>query len=74
MATLKLKAPERVNWSYDEEADVLYVSFGKPKPALTIDMGEGVLARYDEKTDDLLGFTFVGAKNILKKRKSAELF
>lgn len=27
------KKKENVNWEYDDEADVLYISIGKPKPA-----------------------------------------
>lgn len=71
MGTLKLKELENVSWSYDEEADVLYISFGKPRPALTMDLGDGILARYEEKTNELVGFTFIGARNIFRKpRKS----
>ena len=46
METLKVKKPEKVSWHYDKEADTLYLSFGKPVPALTLDLGSGVLARY----------------------------
>lgn len=29
-----------IDWDYDEEADVLYISFGKPRPAVGIDNRE----------------------------------
>lgn len=37
-----------LDWEYDDEADTLYLSFGKPKAALGLDIGEGVVVRYDE--------------------------
>ena len=43
----KKKAP--LDWEYDGEADILYISFGKPRPAVGVDVGEGVVIRYDEK-------------------------
>ena len=67
MATLKLQDAAPVNWDYDVEADVLYISFGEPQPALTLDLGEGVLARYREKDDVLVGFTIVGAGQRLRR-------
>jgi hypothetical protein len=42
MEDLKLferKAP--VVWKYDSEADTLYFSFGKPRAAVGMDIGEG---------------------------------
>ena len=48
-----------VSWYYDEEADVLYLSVGEPKPAVGVDIGEGVVARYDEENKELVGVTLV---------------
>jgi uncharacterized protein YuzE len=62
--------PRAVNWDYDEEADVLYISFGDPEPALTLDLGEGVLARYRESDNALVGFTIVGAGTRLGHKPS----
>jgi uncharacterized protein YuzE len=47
-------------FEYDTEADTLYVSFGSPRPAVGIDMGEGVIVRYDEKAAKVVGLTIVG--------------
>jgi hypothetical protein len=43
----KKNAP--VDWEYDGEADTLCISFGKPRPAVGVDVGDGVVVRYDEK-------------------------
>jgi len=66
--TLKLRDDECVTWDYDEEADVLYISFGQPKPALALDVGEGVLVRYREEDGALVGFTIIGASEMLKAK------
>ena len=49
-----------LDWEYDGEADTLYISFGKPKPALSADVGEGVIVRYDEKAREVVGLTLIG--------------
>lgn len=62
MAGMKLFEGVRgpVEWQYDVEADTLYVSFGSPRPAVGIDIGEGVIVRYDEGVERVAGLTIVG--------------
>lgn len=55
-----LEKKRGLNWEYDEEADVLYISIGKPKPAVGTDIGEGVIVRYDEKKKEIVGLTIIG--------------
>jgi uncharacterized protein YuzE len=54
-----------VRWNYDEEADVLYLSVGEPKPAVGVDIGEGVVARYDEENKEVVGVTLIGLRTRL---------
>ena len=51
-----------LNWEYDEEADVLYISVGKPRPAVGTDFGEGVIVRYDENKKEVVGISIIGFK------------
>ncbi len=53
---------ERVDWDYDEEADVLYLSIGKPRKATGVDIGRGVVVRYDEKKKEVVGLTILGLR------------
>ncbi len=62
-----LEKPTNINWDYDEEADVLYLSIGEPQPALGVDIGEGVVLRYDERRNQLVGLTLIGLKARLLK-------
>ena len=75
MEAVKLfeKKDAAVNWHYDGEADVLYISFGKPEPASAVDIGEGVILRYDENKRELVGLTIIGLGRRLEefvKRKA----
>ena len=51
---------ESLNGSYDEEGDVLYISIDAPKPALGVDLGDGVIVRYDEERNEIVGVTIIG--------------
>lgn len=63
MEALKiLERSQHVDWDYDEEADVLYLSFGKPRKAIGVDIGEGVVVRYDEKKKEVVGLTVLGMR------------
>ena len=66
METIKImEKKENLNWDYDEEADVLYISIGEPSKALGIDIGEGVIVRYAEDKEEVVGLTIIGVKEKL---------
>ena len=56
-----------LDWEYDGEADTLYISFGKPRAALGVDVGEGVVVRYDEKAREVVGLTLIGVGKRLEE-------
>jgi uncharacterized protein YuzE len=57
-----LEKPTTITWDYDEEADVLYLSVGEPRPAAGVDIGEGVILRYDEARQEVAGLTLIGLR------------
>jgi uncharacterized protein YuzE len=61
----KKKTP--ADWEYDGEADTLYISFGKPRPAVGLDVGEGVVVRYDGKAKEVVGLTIIGVARRLEQ-------
>ena len=68
MKVLKiLDKPDTIDWEYDEEADVLYLSVGAPKPAVGVDIGEGVVVRYDEVKNEVVGLTVLGLRERVTK-------
>jgi len=56
-----------LNWEYDGEADTLYISFEKPRAAVGVDVGEGVVVRYDEKAKEVVGLTIIGVGRRLEQ-------
>lgn len=57
-----LNMPEKkgkIMWDYDDEADVLYISFGDPKDAEGIDIGEGTIIRVKPGSNIISGVTII---------------
>ena len=52
-------------WSYDGEADVLYLSLDEPKPAEGVDIGGGMIVKYDEESKEVVGLTILGLRERL---------
>lgn len=73
MEALKiLEGKPALNWEFDEEADVLYISVGKPRPAIGTDIGEGVIVRYDDKKKEVVGITIIGFRTRTLKSLEAK--
>lgn len=54
-----------LQYFFDKEADVLYVSRGDPRPdADSEEIGEGIVARFDPVSREVVGFTIL---NFLKR-------
>jgi len=62
-----LEKPSVITWDYDAEGDVLYLSIGEPQPAVGIDIGEGMILRYDEAHKEVVGLTLIGLRARLLK-------
>jgi len=60
METLNIsKKKNKANWDYDADADVLYISFGNPKNAEGVDIGEGTIIRIEPDTKEIIGITIL---------------
>jgi hypothetical protein len=49
-----------VRVAYDRASDVLYVTFGVNVPAISVEVQEGVLARLNPDTKEMVGMTVIG--------------
>jgi uncharacterized protein YuzE len=58
--------------AYDEDADVLYLSLGVPRQAVGVDIGNGVILRYDEDSHEVVGLTLVGVRSKLLHQLAGE--
>ena len=59
-----------VSFHYDSEADILYASVGKPKPAKSIDFPNGIVLRIDPTSGNYIGFTII---NYMARKKSGSI-
>ena len=60
METLNISVKKnKINWDYDAEADVLYISFGNPKIAESVDIGEGTIIRIQPDSNEIIGITIL---------------
>ncbi|MEP0763334.1 MAG: DUF2283 domain-containing protein [Chloroflexota bacterium] len=55
---------------YDAEGDVLYLSIGEPRPAISQEVGDDVLLRIDPDTGEIVGLTVL---NLSSRFGSAQL-
>ena len=67
-----LEGRDPVARSYDEDADVLYLSVGAPRTALGVDIGDGIVLRYDEVSNEVVGVTLIGVRTKLLDRLADE--
>lgn len=66
-----LHRPTSVIWDYDEDADVLYLSVGEPRAAVGVDIGDGLVLRYDEARQEVAGLTVIGLRERLLRGLSS---
>lgn len=60
METIKItEKKENIRWDYDGDADVLYISFGKPRAAEGVDIGNGTIIRIDPESKEINGLTII---------------
>ncbi len=60
MESLNISEKEdNINWDYDADADVLYISLGKPQNAEGIDIGEGTIIRIEPGSQEIVGITII---------------
>lgn len=58
---------EKIHLDYDEEADVLYISFGKPREAKdTVEVEHGVIYRIAD--NEIVGITITNFKTRTLKK------
>ena len=83
METLNISEKrDNLNWDYDAEADVLYISFENPMNAEGVDIGEGTIIRIQPDTKEIIGLTIInplqrtlssimGTQRLTRKKKSS---
>jgi len=50
---------KELKFKYDRDVDVLYCSFGDPRPAISVEVDDGVVLRLEPDTEEVIAFTIV---------------
>lgn len=67
-------AKKSLNLNYDPETDILHLSFGSAKKAVSIEREPEVFVRVEPKSGEIVGLTVLGFKNhFLKEKQSLTL-
>ncbi len=66
---------DKIVMSYDREADTVYISFGKPRKAISEEIAPYIVIRRDPKTRQTIGITITnfGKYFETKKKLSVEI-
>jgi len=66
---------DRIVMSYDKDADTVYISFGKPRKAISEEIDPYVVVRRDPVTKEMVGITITNFSKYFetKKRLSIEI-
>ena len=64
---------KEIQFHYDREADVLYLSVGRPQRAKTIEVGEDFILRLHPKTAEVIGMTIIDFSRHFPKLRPARL-
>ncbi len=66
---------DKIVMSYDREADTVYISFGKPKKAVSEEIDPYIVVRRDPKTRETIGITITNFSKYFetKKKLSVEI-
>jgi len=59
--------------SYDREADVVYISFGKPRKAVSEEIDRYVVVRRDPETKEILGITVTNFSRYFEGKKQLSI-
>lgn len=63
---------EKISFWFDQKNDILDISIGKPKAAVSKEVGDDVVVRLNPKTNKVMGFTILNFTKRFKKVKTAE--
>ncbi len=65
---------EKLIFYYDDEGDMLDISVGKPRNAISNELGDDIIERVNPETKQIIGFTILNFKKRFKGGKGAQAF
>jgi len=64
---------DKLNIRYDDEADVLYIAFGEPRPAIGVEVTAGDVVRIDAASGEIVGITIIDFKDRYMQSPSQDI-
>lgn len=62
----------KINFFFDEEGDVLDITFGKPRKAVAKELKNDVAVRVDPKTGEIVGIVILNFMERFRLKKKTE--
>jgi len=53
---------------YDKDSDLMDISLGKPKVAISEELNDDIIVRIDPNSREIVGFTIINFVNVFLKR------
>ncbi len=63
---------KKLKFFFDKKGDVLDIAIGKPRKAISKEIGNDVVVRIDPKTKEILGFTILNFEKRFEHRDKSE--
>ena len=63
---------EKMMFWFDKDGDVLEISIGKPKAAVSREIGDDIVLRVNSKTKEVVGFTILNFEKRFEGKKKPE--
>lgn len=63
---------KKLKFFFDKKGDVLDIAIGKPKKAISREIGNDVVVRIDPKTKEIVGFTILNFEKRFEHQEKAE--
>ena len=57
-----------VMFFYDKDGDIMDISFGKPKIAISEEVNDDIVVRLDSDSKEVIGFTIINFVSVFLKR------
>ncbi len=63
---------KRLKFFFDKKGDVLDIAIGKPKQAISREIGNDIIVRVDPKTKEIVGFTILNFEKRFEHKEKGE--
>jgi uncharacterized protein YuzE len=63
---------KKLKFFFDKKGDILDIAIGKPKEAISREIGNDIVVRIDPKTKEIVGFTILNFEKRFEHKEKGE--